>query len=54
MTEVCWSTEGLRIHCGERGFAASGDGFYVWDEQLSEVLEAARLIGRRGRLSSPS
>ena len=47
MSEVHWSTNGLLVRCGERGFGVSGAGFYVWDEQLDEALEQAALIRNR-------
>lgn len=34
------------------GFAVAGHGFYVWDEDMNEVLRAAREL-RRGRVTRP-
>jgi hypothetical protein len=44
MPEVYFSTQGFRVRCRGQGFAISGPGFYVWDEQLSAALERARLL----------
>jgi hypothetical protein len=38
----------VRVRRNESGFSAEGPGFYVWDESLSAVLEAAGEL-RRGR-----
>jgi hypothetical protein len=34
----------IRRH--EGGYAAEGPGFYVWDENLDEVIRAARQLER--------
>jgi hypothetical protein len=38
----------IRVRRNESGFSAEGPGFYVWDESLPAVLEAAGEL-RRGR-----
>ncbi len=50
MAEIHWSNSGLRVRCGESGFAVSGEGFTVWDELLGDALEGAALL--QGRLAT--
>lgn len=37
------SARPIRAHC--EGYLAQGPGFYVWDENPSEVASVARLFG---------
>ncbi len=46
MSEIHWTSDGLRVRCGEQGFAVIGPDFHVWDERLPAALESARLLRR--------
>ena len=36
----------VSIRCQGTGYAASGPGFYIWDEDVNEVLRMARELER--------
>jgi hypothetical protein len=44
----------VRILRQESGYVAQGPDFYVWDEDLEEVLRAARDLGRGAPVISSS
>lgn len=54
VAEIHWSNGGLRVRCGESGFAVSGEGFTVWDEQLGDALEGAALLQSRRTARAPA
>jgi len=40
---------GVFLYPVENGYAAEGPGFYVWDEDRSEVIRAVGELARGGR-----
>jgi len=44
--EPRWSIDGIAVRRTPGGYAVQGPGFYVWDQDLAEVLRAARNLCR--------
>jgi len=53
MAEVRWSTRGIEVRCREDGSSVSGEGFYLWDEKLSDALDRASILQIHRRPQAP-